>query len=129
MPTREPDSCPAPGRGTAILDVDFVGDKGTVVRMTCSRLRHGYRPHDRYWQVRVQRADLLLLLLIGLVVYAISGNNFANAFKPAASSTCPHCNSAGDVVLLVTRILVSPPSGGDTNPPVDGCGRGVFVVR
>lgn len=32
------------------------------------------------------------LLLIGLVVYAISGNNFANAFKPAPSRACPHCN-------------------------------------
>ena len=32
------------------------------------------------------------LLLIGLVVYAISGNNFTNAFKPAAGRVCPHCN-------------------------------------
>ena len=32
------------------------------------------------------------LLLIGLVVYAISGNNLANAFRPAASRVCPHCN-------------------------------------
>jgi hypothetical protein len=32
------------------------------------------------------------LLLIGLVVYAVSGNNFANIFKPATSRVCPHCN-------------------------------------
>jgi hypothetical protein len=32
------------------------------------------------------------LLLIGLVVYAISGNNFANIFKPAVNRVCPHCN-------------------------------------
>lgn len=32
------------------------------------------------------------LLLIGLVVYAISGNNLVNVFKPAASRMCPHCN-------------------------------------
>ena len=37
---------------------------------------------------------IIPLLLIGLVVYAISGNNFANAFKPAAGRTCPHCNQA-----------------------------------
>jgi len=32
------------------------------------------------------------LLLIGLLVYAISGNNFANIFKSATSRVCPHCN-------------------------------------
>jgi hypothetical protein len=34
------------------------------------------------------------LLLIGLFVYAISGNNLANAFKPAANRACPNCNQA-----------------------------------
>ncbi len=34
------------------------------------------------------------LLLIGLVVYAASGKNFANAFTFAAGRTCPHCNQA-----------------------------------
>lgn len=32
------------------------------------------------------------LLLIGLAVYAVSGNNFANVFKPVSSRACPHCN-------------------------------------
>ena len=33
------------------------------------------------------------LLLIGLLIYAIpGGNNITNAFKPAASRVCPHCN-------------------------------------
>jgi hypothetical protein len=31
------------------------------------------------------------LLLIGLVVYAISGNNFTNVLNPAAIRTCLHC--------------------------------------
>jgi predicted amidophosphoribosyltransferase len=31
------------------------------------------------------------LALIVLVVYAVSGGNLANAFKPAASRTCPNC--------------------------------------
>jgi hypothetical protein len=34
------------------------------------------------------------LLLIGLGIYAISGNNFANTIKPAASRTCPSCNQS-----------------------------------
>lgn len=34
------------------------------------------------------------LLLIGLVVYAISGNNLVNVFKPVASRSCLHCNQA-----------------------------------
>ncbi len=34
------------------------------------------------------------LLLIGLIVYAISGNNLVNALKPAASRTCLHCSQA-----------------------------------
>jgi hypothetical protein len=34
------------------------------------------------------------LLLIGLTVYVISGNNFTNALKPVASRTCPHCRQA-----------------------------------
>ncbi len=36
------------------------------------------------------------LLLIGLVVYVISGNNLVNALKPAVSASrkCPHCNQA-----------------------------------
>ena len=34
------------------------------------------------------------LLLIGFVVYGISGNNLVNAFKPASSRTCPQCNQA-----------------------------------
>jgi len=37
---------------------------------------------------------IIPLLLIGLVVYAISGNNLVNALKPIASRTCPHCNQA-----------------------------------
>lgn len=35
---------------------------------------------------------IIPVLLIVLVVYAISGNNLANVFKPAASRTCQHCN-------------------------------------
>ena len=34
------------------------------------------------------------LLLIGLVVYAISGNNLLNDLRPVASRTCSHCNQA-----------------------------------
>jgi rubrerythrin len=34
------------------------------------------------------------LLLIGLAVYAISGNNFTNALNPIASRACPHCGQA-----------------------------------
>ena len=32
------------------------------------------------------------LLLIGLVIYAISGNHFTNALKSVSSRSCPHCN-------------------------------------
>ncbi|MHB8778160.1 MAG: zinc ribbon domain-containing protein [Anaerolineales bacterium] len=32
------------------------------------------------------------LLLIGLVVYTISDNNFAHIFKHAVSGVCPYCN-------------------------------------
>jgi hypothetical protein len=31
------------------------------------------------------------LLVIGLIIYAISGNNFTKVFNPVASRTCPHC--------------------------------------
>lgn len=34
------------------------------------------------------------LLLIGFVVYAISGNRLAAVLKPVADRTCPHCNQA-----------------------------------
>lgn len=34
------------------------------------------------------------LLLIGLVVYAISGNNLVNTFKPVSNRTCPQCKQA-----------------------------------
>ncbi len=34
------------------------------------------------------------LLLIGLVVYAVSGNNLVNVLKSVASRTCPHCNQS-----------------------------------
>jgi len=34
------------------------------------------------------------VLLIGLVVYAVSGNNLANVFKPVSSRVCRHCNQA-----------------------------------
>jgi len=32
------------------------------------------------------------VLLIGFVVYAISGNNVGNIFKPATSGVCAHCS-------------------------------------
>ena len=35
---------------------------------------------------------IIPLLLIVLVVFALSGNRFANIFKTAASRACPHCN-------------------------------------
>ena len=35
---------------------------------------------------------IIPLLLLGLVVYAISGDNLVNAIKPTAVYTCPHCN-------------------------------------
>lgn len=31
------------------------------------------------------------LLLVGLIVYAVSGNNLVSAFKPTSSRDCPHC--------------------------------------
>lgn len=34
------------------------------------------------------------LLLIGLVVYAISGSNLSNVLKPVASRACSHCGQA-----------------------------------
>jgi hypothetical protein len=34
------------------------------------------------------------LLLIGLFVFAISGNNPTSIFKPAANRACLHCNQA-----------------------------------
>jgi len=34
------------------------------------------------------------LLLIGLVVYAISGSNLVDALKSTAVYTCPHCKQA-----------------------------------
>ncbi len=37
---------------------------------------------------------IIPLLLIGLVVYAISGKNLVNAFQPALGSTCPQCKQA-----------------------------------
>lgn len=37
---------------------------------------------------------IIPLLLIGLVVYGLSGNHLARAFQPASSRTCPQCNQA-----------------------------------
>jgi hypothetical protein len=37
---------------------------------------------------------IIPLLLIGLVVYGISGNTLVNAFNPTSSRTCPYCNQA-----------------------------------
>ncbi|GER79221.1 MAG: hypothetical protein DPW21_00185 [Anaerolineae bacterium] len=37
---------------------------------------------------------IIPLLLIGLVVYAISGNNLVIAFKPDSNRTCPQCRQA-----------------------------------
>lgn len=34
------------------------------------------------------------LLLIGLIIYAISGNNLVKAFKPVTNHTCPQCKQA-----------------------------------
>ena len=34
------------------------------------------------------------LLLIGLVIYVVSGNNIINALKPVVSRSCPHCDQA-----------------------------------
>ncbi len=40
---------------------------------------------------------IIPLLLIGWVVWAVSGNNFANTFKPVASRACPNCNRPAQV--------------------------------
>lgn len=37
---------------------------------------------------------IIPLLLIGLVVYAISGAKLVNAFKPVSNHTCPQCKQA-----------------------------------
>jgi lysozyme family protein len=37
---------------------------------------------------------IFALVLAGLIVYAISGNNLVNAFKPAINRTCPRCAQA-----------------------------------
>ena len=37
---------------------------------------------------------IIPLLLIGLVVYGLSGNNLARAFQPVSSHTCTQCNQA-----------------------------------
>lgn len=37
---------------------------------------------------------IIPLLLIGLVVYAISGNNLVNAFQSASNRACPQCGKA-----------------------------------
>jgi len=34
------------------------------------------------------------LLLVGLIVYAVSGNNLINAVRPASGRACPHCGQA-----------------------------------
>lgn len=34
---------------------------------------------------------ILPVALIFLVVYAVSGNNLSNLFKPTANRTCSHC--------------------------------------
>jgi predicted RNA-binding Zn-ribbon protein involved in translation (DUF1610 family) len=34
------------------------------------------------------------LLLVGLFVYGVSGNNLVNALKPITSRTCPQCGQA-----------------------------------
>ncbi len=34
------------------------------------------------------------LLLIGLVIWAVSGNNLAHLFKPAISHACPNCGKS-----------------------------------
>jgi len=37
---------------------------------------------------------IIPLLLVGLIVYAVSGNHLVNAFKPASNRNCPQCNQA-----------------------------------
>jgi len=40
---------------------------------------------------------LIPLLLIGLVVYGLSGKNPARAFQSASNRTCPQCNQAAQI--------------------------------
>lgn len=35
---------------------------------------------------------IIPLVLIGLVVYGLAGNNLLSAFKPASNRNCPQCN-------------------------------------
>ncbi len=35
---------------------------------------------------------IIPLVLIGLIAYAVSGNNLVNAFHPASSRVCSHCH-------------------------------------
>jgi predicted amidophosphoribosyltransferase len=38
---------------------------------------------------------IIPLLFLGLIVFAVSSNNFpVNAFKPASNRACPQCNQA-----------------------------------
>lgn len=37
---------------------------------------------------------IIPLLLIGWIVYAVSGNNLVNAFKPVSNRVCKHCGQA-----------------------------------
>jgi len=37
---------------------------------------------------------IIPLLLIGLIVYAVSGNTLTNVFKPVSNHACPHCGQA-----------------------------------
>jgi hypothetical protein len=37
---------------------------------------------------------IIPLVLIGLIVYAASGNNLVNALKLVSNRTCPQCNQA-----------------------------------
>ena len=37
---------------------------------------------------------IIPLVLIGLVIYGISGNNLVNAFKVVLNRACPHCSQA-----------------------------------
>lgn len=35
---------------------------------------------------------IIPLVLIGLIVYAVSGNTLVNAFHPASNRVCSHCH-------------------------------------
>ncbi|MEW5828261.1 MAG: zinc ribbon domain-containing protein [Chloroflexota bacterium] len=37
---------------------------------------------------------IIPLLLIGLIIYAIGGNNLVNAFRPVSGHACPRCGRA-----------------------------------